>query len=122
MKTKQGTPIGVPCAKVRVEETAYWAAGDGLAFGDAGVFFVDFFFVVLVAAGLGLAAGLAAGAGLAAAEVAFGESAKATIGSAAQARISISFFMSVFPSSGSRANVRNRPAIFGQACQGDVST
>jgi hypothetical protein len=30
--------------------------------------------------------------------------------------------MTVFPSSGSKGNVRNRPAISGRACHGGVST
>ena len=112
-KMRKGTLLACPFPFCSNRSEAYFAAGEALAFGAGEAFLVELDLVVVdVAAGLGLAAGLASGAGLAAvlcalwpflAVVVFaGVSANATIGSAAQARMSISFFMSVFPSSGSR--------------------
>ena len=104
------------------KELSYFAAGEGLAYGLGDAFFVveeDFAAGLAGVAGLAPMPGLVPVAGLAGVAglaflcdflclvVAFfgagleGVSAKATMGSAAHARISSSFFMSVFPSSGS---------------------
>jgi hypothetical protein len=86
----------VPLTAANFGVEIYFAAGDGLAFG-AGL--VAGFFAVPVVAAAGL--GLASGAGLAAVVCALcffdvffaGVSANTAIGSAATARISMSFFM-----------------------------
>src|SRR5262249_7055817 len=126
LKKKRGTHARAPGnRKVLV---AYFAAGDGLAFGagDAAgaTFFVvcvlcalflvaGFFASVEVAAGLGLASG----AGLAAFvvfAVFAGVSAKATIGIAAQARSSISFFIKLCSPPQGHSEDRQPPCHLGR--------